>query len=42
VGGDKKRSYRKEQEDDEDVNMKMRWAGTERDLIEKNRMMIGM
>jgi hypothetical protein len=42
VGWNRKRSYRKEQEDDEDRNMRMRWAGTGRDHIERNRKMMRM
>jgi hypothetical protein len=39
VGGNRKISDRKEQEDDKDVDMKMRWAGTGRYQIERNRKM---
>jgi hypothetical protein len=41
VGGNRKRSNRKEQEDDKDVNVKMRSAGTGRDQIERTRKMSG-
>jgi hypothetical protein len=41
VGGNRKRSYRKEQEDDKDRNIRMRWAGTGRDQIQRSRKMSG-
>ncbi len=41
MGGNRKRSDRKEQEDDEYRNMRMRWAGTGRYQIERSRKMSG-
>jgi len=41
VGGNRKRSHRKEQDDDRDVNMKMRWAGTGRDQKQRSPKMSG-